>query len=275
VLDQHRPADSLPVAGPPDWGAAEPPDRGAAELPPEPEAVADPVAVADPAPVAGPARHATAWPGRLSGWLQQRGIRVDPGHRGGVAMGLAAVIAAVIAGWWVLSSRPHAIAVASSSASRAVPTSSSSTSGAARVRVVVDVVGKVRHPGVYRLADGARVDDALRTAGGALPGVDLSSLNLARKLTDGEQIAVGVAGAAPGAAAAPSGSGAGPAAGLVDLNTSTLAQLDTLPGVGPVLAQRILDWRTAHGRFDSIDQLREVTGIGPSRFDDLRPLVTV
>ncbi|HZE47930.1 MAG TPA: ComEA family DNA-binding protein, partial [Jatrophihabitantaceae bacterium] len=260
-------------AEPPDWGAAEPPDWGGAELL-DPAAVAQPASVAAPPPVAAPAKHATLSPRRLSGWLQQRGIRIDPGHRGGVAMGLAAVLAAVIAGWWVLSSRPHAIAVSSSSASRAVPASSSSTSGAARVRVVVDVVGKVRHPGVYRLADGARVDDALRTAGGALPGVDLSSLNLARKLIDGEQIAVGVTGAAPGAAA-PSGSGAGAAAGLVDLNTSTLAQLDTLPGVGPVLAQRILDWRTAHGRFDSIDQLREVTGIGPSRFDDLRPLVTV
>jgi len=171
-------------------------------------------------------------------------------------MGLAAVIAAVIAGWWVLSSRPHAIARGQLVRIPGGAHEFELDLGRGRVRVVVDVVGKVRHPGVYRLADGARVDDALRTAGGALPGVDLSSLEIwPRKLTDGEQIAVGVAGAAPGAAAAPSGSGAGPAAGLVDLNTSTLAQLDTLPGVGPVLAQRILDWRTAHGRFDSIDQI--------------------
>ena len=198
-------------------------------------------------------------------------------------MGVAALIAAVVAGWWVLSSRPHAVAV-SSSAPSAAPTASSSGARSATPssRLVVDVVGKVHHPGVYQLPDGARVDDALHAAGGALPGVDLSPLNLARKLSDGEQIAVGVPGAgpAPGAPAAGApAAGTGPAAAStsspVDLNTATLAQLDTLPGVGPVLAQRIVDWRTAHGRFDSVDQLRDVTGIGDSRFADLKPLVTV
>lgn len=145
---------------------------------------------------------------------------------------------------------------------------------------MVDVVGKVRRPGVFRLPDGARVDDALHAAGGALPGVDLSSLNLARKLGDGEQIAVGVPGAGPPAPAAGApAAGAGPSGAStsspIDLNTATLEQLDTLPGVGPVLAQRILDWRTAHGRFDTVDQLRDVTGIGDSRYADLKPLVTV
>ena len=119
----------------------------------------------------------------------------------------------------------------------------------------------------------------LREAGGPLPGVDLNSLNLARKVADGEQIAVGVpAAAAPGAMpAGPGGSGvpAATGSGPIDLNTATPEQLDALPGVGPVLAQRIVDWRTAHGRFDSIDQLREVSGIGPSKFDDIRALVTV
>jgi competence protein ComEA len=220
---------------------------------------------------------------RLAAWLRERGVRLDPGHRAGVAMGLAALVAALVAGWWVLSSRPHAVPVSTSRAPGSSPVGSGSPSSTASGRLVVDVVGKVRRPGVYRVADGARVDDALRMAGGALPGVELSSLNLARKVVDGEQIAVGVAGA--GGAAPPGGPPAtGPVAGgptgaapgaPVNLNTATVQQLDALPGIGPVLAQRILDWRTAHGRFASVDQLREVNGIGPSRFDDLKPLVAV
>ena len=142
--------------------------------------------------------------------------------------------------------------------------------------IVVDVVGKVRRAGVYRLAPGSRVTDAIAAAGGVVRGVDLSRINLARKVADGEQIAVGVAGAGSVGAGQASGSGPNsPAAGLVDLNTATAGQLDGLPGVGPVLAQRILDWRTAHGRFDSVDRLRSVTGIGASKFSDLKPLVTV
>ena len=143
--------------------------------------------------------------------------------------------------------------------------------------MVVDVVGKVRHPGVYRLRGGARVGDALRAAGGPLPAVDLSSLNRARKLSDGEQIAVGVTGAPAAGPSMPAGAAPGSASGSapVDLNTASLEQLDGLPGVGPVLAQRIVDWRTAHGQFASVDQLREVSGIGPSKFDDIRGLVTV
>jgi competence protein ComEA len=143
---------------------------------------------------------------------------------------------------------------------------------------VVDVVGKVRRPGIWRLPAGSRVADALSAAGGALPGVDLVSLNLARKITDGEQIAVGVAGASASTPvpADPAGTDPSrPATAPVDLNAATAAQLDTLPGVGPVLAQNILEWRDAHGRFDSVDQLREVSGIGPSKFATLRPLVTV
>jgi competence protein ComEA len=159
---------------------------------------------------------------------------------------------------------------------------------------VVDVVGKVRHPGVYRLAGGTRVDDALRAAGGAVPGVDLTRVNLARKLADGEQIAIGIAGAgtatgvgsavgngdggsASGDPAAGSADGNGSPAGsaLVDLNTATEAQLDALPGVGPVLAQHITEWRDAHGRFASVDQLQSVSGIGDAKFADLKGLVTV
>jgi competence protein ComEA len=214
--------------------------------------------------------------GRLSGWLHRHGLRVDPGHRGGAAMGVAAVVAGLVACWWVFSSRPHAVAVSGGSAPTVAAASPAPRPSTGPPSLVVDVVGRVGHPGVYHLRDGARVDDALRAAGGALPGVDVSPLNLARKLTDGEQVAVGVAGAGPPPGAPPTAAGsAGSVSALIDLNTASVAQLDTLPGVGPVLAQRIVDWRSAHGRFDSVDQLRDVTGIGESRFADVKALVTV
>ncbi|MFJ6459881.1 helix-hairpin-helix domain-containing protein [Streptomyces sp. NPDC091387] len=144
-------------------------------------------------------------------------------------------------------------------------------------QIVVDVSGKVRRPGIHRLPSGARVTDALRAAGGVRPGVDLDGLNRARVLVDGEQILVG---APPGAVATggTDGGGAGPTApggttGPVSLNSATAEQLETLPGVGPVLAQHIVDYRTQHGGFRSVDELREVTGIGDRRFADLQPLV--
>jgi competence protein ComEA len=139
---------------------------------------------------------------------------------------------------------------------------------------VVDVAGKVRRPGLYRLRTGSRVDDAVRAAGGALAGVDLSSLNLAAKVVDGQQILVGVA--PPAGAAPPAAPGGGPTAtaGPLDLNSASLDQLETLPGVGPVLAQHIVDWRTAHGGFTSTDQLNDVPGIGDVKFAALQPLVT-
>jgi competence protein ComEA len=138
---------------------------------------------------------------------------------------------------------------------------------------VVSVSGKVRRPGLVEVADGARVADVLKAAGGVLPGTDVSGLNLARKVADGEQVAVGIP-AAPGAPVA--GEGPAPAAGgKIDLNAATGAQLDTLPGLGPVTVQKILDWRTKHGRFARVDQLREIDGIGERRFAQLRELVTV
>ncbi len=166
---------------------------------------------------------------------------------------------------------------------QASPPSASGASAAPSV-VVVDVAGKIHHPRVVTLPAGSRVVDALRAAGGARAGTDLTTLNLARVLVDGEQVAVGVRPAVPptvpsadGAAATGSAGGAGTATGsvAVDLNAATLDQLEALPGVGPVLAQRILDWRTEHGRFSSVDELMEVSGIGEARMADLRPLVTV
>ncbi|MDQ2839151.1 MAG: ComEA family DNA-binding protein, partial [Actinomycetota bacterium] len=154
-----------------------------------------------------------------------------------------------------------------------------STASSALPELVVDVVGKVHRPGLYRLPPGSRVDDAIVAAGGVLAGVDPLSVNLARKLSDGEQLAIGLATVAPAPPDSLSSTGGdpagtGPAAGPIDLNAATASQLDTLPGVGPVLAQRIVDWRTQHGRFDSVDQLQDVSGIGDAKFADLKSLVT-
>ncbi|MGW7662035.1 helix-hairpin-helix domain-containing protein [Streptomyces sp. NPDC054756] len=149
--------------------------------------------------------------------------------------------------------------------------------GSPGAEIVVDVGGKVRDPGVHRLPAGSRVADALRAAGGVRPGTDMDGLNQARFLVDGEQVIVG---APPGAAGPAPAVGAGGATGPggaptapVSLNTATLEQLDTLPGVGPVLAQHIIDHRTRHGGFRSVDELRDVNGIGDRRFADLRNLV--
>ena len=135
--------------------------------------------------------------------------------------------------------------------------------------IVVDVGGRVRRPGLVTLPLGSRVADALRAAGGALRRSDLVSLNLAAKVADGQLLLVGVPGASAGAASD------GTTSGPLNLNSATADQLEALPGIGPVLAQHILDWRTSHGSFHSVDQLKDVSGIGDSTFADLAPLVTV
>lgn len=146
--------------------------------------------------------------------------------------------------------------------------------GAGGAKVVVDVGGKVRRPGVLTLPAGSRVADALRAAGGAEPGADLTGINRARVLMDGEQVLVGLPGV-PGLPVGGSGpgSGAGGPGPPLSLNAATVEQLDTLPGVGPVLARHIVDHRTEQGGFRSVAELREVNGIGERRFADLEPLV--
>ncbi|MHA5049456.1 helix-hairpin-helix domain-containing protein [Streptomyces sp. SD15] len=153
--------------------------------------------------------------------------------------------------------------------------------GSAGTVIVVDVSGKVRSPGLQRLPAGSRVEDALRAAGGVRPGANTEGLNRARLLVDGEQVVVGapasVAGTGTGGGFGVTGTG-GSASGVapsapVPLNTATVDQLDTLPGVGPVLAQHIIEYRTQHGGFRSVDELREVNGIGDRRFADLQNLV--
>ena len=140
-----------------------------------------------------------------------------------------------------------------------------------RAQVVVDVVGAVRRPGLYRLAEGARIADAVTRAGGLTRKADAALVNLAAPVSDGEQVVVPARGQ-PGAGSAAAGAPAAPA-GPVHLNTATLEQLDTLPGVGPVTAQKIVDYREKHGAFSSVDELDAVPGIGPARLDTLRDLV--
>lgn len=140
--------------------------------------------------------------------------------------------------------------------------------------VVVHVAGLVARPGVYELPAGSRVIDAVEAAGGAIAGTDLSQLNLARLVVDGEQVAVGVP-PAPGGAGAPAGPLGTEEVAPIDLNVATEADLDSLPGVGPVLAARIVAWRQENGRFSSVDELLEVSGIGEATLGDIAPLVRV
>jgi competence protein ComEA len=153
-----------------------------------------------------------------------------------------------------------------------VPTRPTATT--ARI-VVVDVTGAVRRPGLYRLPEGSRVADALARAGGATPRAQVELVNLAARVSDGEQVLVPRRGAqvAAGGPGGAGGAGAAAAAGPVHLNSATLEQLDSLPGVGPVTAQKILDFREEHGAFGSVDELDAIPGIGPARLEQLRDLV--
>jgi competence protein ComEA len=151
------------------------------------------------------------------------------------------------------------------------------SSSPVRSVLVVHVVGEVRRPGLYRLREGSRIADAVHRAGGALRAADLSAVNLAAPLVDGMQVAVPARvalGPAPSASAGATGTGGAAIAPLVSLSSATLDQLDELPGVGPVTAQKIVDYRTEHGPFASVDDLDAVPGIGPTRIEQLRELVT-
>jgi len=141
-------------------------------------------------------------------------------------------------------------------------------------RLVVHVAGAVNRPGLYELDEGSRIDDAIAEAGGARPKAALELVNLAAPVADGQQVLVPLRGAA---VAAGGGEGGGPGApgGKVSLNSATIEQLDALPGIGPVTAQQIIDFRTANGGFGSIEELDAVPGIGPARLEQLRELVSL
>ncbi|MFG1609378.1 ComEA family DNA-binding protein [Actinoplanes sp. NPDC049265] len=206
----------------------------------------------------------------------------DIGRPGVKALAVVAALVVIIAAFLAWRARPHTETVvpdeprppASVLQDEKDPLVVPSPSGAAPAPVVVAVAGKVVKPGLVTLPAGARVADALAAAGGAKRGVDPGPLNLARKVVDGELIMVG--GPQPSGGAVAPAAGGGSAPGVpINLNTATLADLDNLPGVGPVLAQRILEARDAQGGFKTVGDLRKVNGIGASRFEQLKDLVTV
>ena len=250
-------------------------------------------------PVGRHARRGSGGSGALVGWV---GDRLPPTLQGRVGIGasqltVVAVMVAVGLGllaWWsVRAADPGDLAPARSltstdaelsslpsprsdaSAAPAPATAPSTAATSPPGEVVVDVAGRVRRPGIVRLPTGSRVVDAIDAAGGPRRNVDLTGLNLARVLDDGEQVLVGVAtvaGVAPEAAAAPVPS---PGAAMVNINTADAGQLDTLPGVGPVTAAAILQWRAEHGAFSAVEELLEVSGIGDATLAEMAPFVTL
>jgi competence protein ComEA len=201
-----------------------------------------------------------------------------------VGMVAIAVLVVGAAAVWYLRSLPSTVQIQETGVRpRPAPAAAVSPSPSPAA-IVVDVAGRVRHPGVYTMTEGDRVIDAIRRAGGALAGADLTSINLAALLTDAEQIVVGRAGGGGHASGTTTGSGtssgsatsgSGGLTGKIDINTATLDQLETLPRIGEVLGQRIIDYREQHGPFRSIDDLLNVSGIGDATMAGLRPLVTI
>jgi len=231
---------------------------------------------------------------RVPGRHASRRLRVGGLQLGPVHLAVVAVVAALavgLAAWWAVRDQARVVQVApavsegeaaATPLAPVVPSDAPGGAGAADGAsgaaapgedLVVDVAGKVRRPGIAVLPAGSRVVDALEAAGGARNGVDLTALNLARPVVDGEQILVGVAPAAGVAGTVDSPVPGGEA--LVNLNTADQAALDTLPGVGPVTADAILAWRDSNGGFTSVDELLEVDGIGEATLADLAPLVTL
>ncbi len=195
----------------------------------------------------------------------------------GELVGLVAIVAITIggAGLWYLRSLPQPVEVRTSAAGVGPIAAASPT--ASPVPILVDVTGEVRKPGVYEFTEGDRVIDAIQAAGGATAKANLEALNLAAPVQDGVQVLVpakvpvsgsappGTTGTSPGA----------PGATLVNINTASATELETLPGIGEVLSQAIVDYRTQNGPFASVDDLESVSGIGPSILDDVRDSVTV
>jgi len=277
-------------------GSGELPDDTAPATPPRPSPA--PTRPIDPT---GPGRHAqrpVGVLGSLSGWAQDRlpstlqgRVRLGPSHLTVLAVVVLAALA--LTGWWfahagtgagtevapvasVAASSPTTLvspaALSSGSSTLAGGSPSASPSG----RLVVDVTGRVRRPGIVTLPVGARVVDAVRAAGGARPGASLSGLNLARPLTDGEQVVVGVPAVSGVAAPAASATGGATATTpLVNVNSAGQPELEELPGVGPVTAQAILSYRQEIGAFTSVDQLLDVSGIGDATLAKIAPYVTL
>jgi len=246
-------------------------------------------------------------------WVPEslREARVDPGRRGAIVLLLIAAVAATVTAVGVWRDRPESRPVETSAISGLAITAAGGGAESAQsltttkpgetvsstgpevsttapaTEIVVSVTGLVANPGLVTLRAGARVADAIAAAGGTGPDADLTGMNLAARLSDGDSVVIGsssstngvgsvvdsagMGGSSPDAA----GSSGASNSGLINLNTADEAALDTLPGVGPVMAQNILAWRETNGSFTSIEQLQEITGIGPSRYAQISPLVTV
>lgn len=193
----------------------------------------------------------------------------------GELVGPVALLAVTFGGaaLWYARSLPRSVEVAAMPGGGVAPVATASASPSPEVVILVDVAGWVHRPGVYEFEEGARVIDAIDAAGGARSGALLESLNLAAPLADGIQILVPRQGETV-APPAPGGAVAG-VAGLINVNTATATELEELPGVGEVIAQAILDFRTENGPFTSVDQLLDVSGIGDATLESIRELVTV
>jgi competence protein ComEA len=206
--------------------------------------------------------------------------RLDSLSRGELT-GLVVVIVATLlgAGLWYMRSlpRPVDIAAPADAVSPVVSPVAGSTGSPSPspASIIVDVAGWVRRPGVYEFVTGDRVIDAVNRAGGARNGADLTSLNLAAPLADGTQIVIPRPGAtsAPGSSTSDSGTAGGTA--LININTASETDLEALPGVGPVTAAAIIDYRTQNGPFSAVDDLIDVSGIGPSTLEQIRPFATI
>jgi competence protein ComEA len=187
-----------------------------------------------------------------------------------VAYVLAALVMVVL-GVRFMQGQAHGSAASSSTAAAAAPASGTVRLEPRKATVaLVHVAGSVRSPGVYRLRDGERIQDAIRRAGGPRAGADLNAINLAAKVADGQQVVVPRRGGAGGGPVAGAGDPGGPPQAPVSLNSATAEQLDTLDGVGPATASKILEYRRQHGGFRSIDDLGEIPGIGPKRLAALK-----
>lgn len=252
-------------------------ERAAAERAREQESVVE-ESVVEPVEttIKAPGRHASR---RFPLTDRVPGALLAPGPVAVVAVLLAVGLGLVA--WFSLRSQPEelpmAVPVSGGLATPvAVPGASTGASASAPAELVVHVAGRVRRPGIVVLEPGARVVDAVKAAGGVRRGVDVTGVNLARALVDGEQIVVGTGAAVvESGSAGASGGGSGGAGGKVNLNTASAAQLEELPGVGPVTAAAIIAFREEHGAFSSVDQLLDVSGIGEATLAEIAPSATV
>ncbi|HZJ07475.1 MAG TPA: ComEA family DNA-binding protein [Nocardioidaceae bacterium] len=263
----------------------------------------------DPATTGKHAHRSIGLVGRIGGWAHDR---LPPTLQGSVGLtsthltivSLLVAAAMAVAAWWVLRAdgagtvvptavqqssaaptplvdvggAPSDIPTGAAAVDAQSPAATAPSPTAATAAIIIDVAGKVRRPGITTLPAGSRVADALKSAGGARKGVSLTGLNLARVLVDGEQIVVGIpppSGVAAPAASAPVTSPSGSPGQMVNINTADEAELDTLPGVGPVTAQAIMTWRTENGAFTAVDELLEVSGIGDVTLAEMAPFVTI